>query len=232
MHSREVVVGATRGVVRDQFYSERLYDREELVGLLREYGFEIETGQKKETTNQECLNTVTAARELSQRGQDLGMMEQRLLIFAKKICDAPPMVCSIPIDSSVEYPISSKNRLNDTVRELIEKFRESVISEEYSERNISELILKDDGKEATLSDDASKSLTVSKISPTSYHLLPPPPFKNNTVSVIMGDTTMPCREKLNGVWNIEDFDTRRKLVKGLIDCGYAPEQVRSHSAKF
>jgi hypothetical protein len=44
LHSREVVVVTGKGVVRDQFYSERLYGRQELVQLLREAGFDIEGG--------------------------------------------------------------------------------------------------------------------------------------------------------------------------------------------
>ena len=42
LHSREVVVSVTRGVVRDQFYSERLYGRNELIQLLLEAGFEVD----------------------------------------------------------------------------------------------------------------------------------------------------------------------------------------------
>jgi hypothetical protein len=51
LHSREVVVDANRGVVRDQFYSERLYGREELVSLLREAGFDIDISGSPQTAH-------------------------------------------------------------------------------------------------------------------------------------------------------------------------------------
>ncbi|MBI3128477.1 MAG: methyltransferase domain-containing protein [Candidatus Tectomicrobia bacterium] len=65
--SREVVTHVEKGVLVDQFYAERLYSRPELMELLRAAGFheaavhgEIATG--------------------SQRNQDLGMMERRIIL--------------------------------------------------------------------------------------------------------------------------------------------------------
>ncbi len=46
LYSREVVVAADRGVVRDQFYSERLYSKPELGEILKKYGFELDDGQQ------------------------------------------------------------------------------------------------------------------------------------------------------------------------------------------
>ena len=236
LYSREVVVAATRGVVRDQFYSERLYDRAELVDLLGQIGFEIETGQTAEHLADDVLDTVTTARELSQRGQDLGMMEQRLLIIARKVRDEPSASKRIIVEPE---PVETEEQLqrtalNATVRELIEKFRESVVAEEYNDRNLADIICKDEEGNAMPLLDLPPSLSgrsspVPKtlISPASYHLLPPPPFPDGQLTVIMGDTNLPCREKLNGVWNLEDFDTRSKFIKALLDCGYTPDQVRT-----
>jgi D-alanine-D-alanine ligase len=67
--SREVIVNAEKGVIADQFYAERLYTHEELEGLLKAAGF----------------SDVKFHGELSptsQRNQDLGMMERRIIVTA------------------------------------------------------------------------------------------------------------------------------------------------------
>jgi len=67
--SREVVTHVDKGVIVDQLYAERLYTRENLLDLLKTAGF----------TN------ITVHGELSsesQRHQDLGMMEKRILVTA------------------------------------------------------------------------------------------------------------------------------------------------------
>ena len=68
--SREVVVHAERGVIVDQFYAERLYDRESIVDLLESCGF---------------LNAKIHDQMLgeSTRQQDLGMMACRMLVTAQ-----------------------------------------------------------------------------------------------------------------------------------------------------
>ena len=68
--SREVVTNAKKGVIADQFYAERLYTRKALEDLLQFVGF----------------NDVTVHREItadSQRNQDLGMMERRIIVTAQ-----------------------------------------------------------------------------------------------------------------------------------------------------
>lgn len=67
--SREVVTHAKKGIVADQFYAERLYTRKSLEDLLHTVHF----------------NDITVHRELtvdSQRNQDLGMMERRIIVTA------------------------------------------------------------------------------------------------------------------------------------------------------
>jgi len=67
--SREIIVHVEKGVIVDQFYSERLYTKEMLEELLKKAGFE------KITFHGEIVTS-------SSRNQDLGMMERRLLVTA------------------------------------------------------------------------------------------------------------------------------------------------------
>lgn len=67
--SREVISHVEKGVMADQFYAERLYTRESLFSLLREAGLSEINFHGKLLTN-------------SQRNQDLGMMEQRIIVSA------------------------------------------------------------------------------------------------------------------------------------------------------
>lgn len=65
--SREIIAHTEKGVIADQFYAERLYDQEGLLHLMREAGFQDVT----------LHSTITPE---SQRNQDLGMMERRLVV--------------------------------------------------------------------------------------------------------------------------------------------------------
>ncbi len=67
--SREVVTNIEKGVIADQFYSERLYARESISQLLEKAGF------REIKTNREMFSD-------SQRNQDLGMMEKRIITTA------------------------------------------------------------------------------------------------------------------------------------------------------
>lgn len=177
LFSREIVTSVGRGVVRDQFYSERLYSRNEIVALLRENGLAVE--EDADTgTHGPSTSVHTAAKDMSRRGQDLGMMGQRLLIFATKMRS----------DSKLHSPPDQLGRvaLNET--------------------------------------------SITRTHPSQYHHKPQgPPFwlKNDVgwFGVVMGDVTLPCREKLNNVWNMEDLETRQKLVHALTECGYTRDQV-------
>ncbi len=67
--SREVITHVGKGVIADQFYAERLYTRKSIEELLRTVGF----------------NDITIHGQIngdSQRNQDLGMMEKRILVSA------------------------------------------------------------------------------------------------------------------------------------------------------
>ena len=65
--SREVVTHVKKGVIADQFYAERLYTRKALEDLLQSTGFSEVTAHKQ-------------IKAESQRNQDLGMMERRIII--------------------------------------------------------------------------------------------------------------------------------------------------------
>jgi D-alanine-D-alanine ligase len=65
--SREVVTHVEKGVVADQFYAERLYTRKSIRELLEKAGFTDVTVHGQITGN-------------SQRNQDLGMMEKRIIV--------------------------------------------------------------------------------------------------------------------------------------------------------
>ena len=65
--SREVVTQAEKGVIADQFYAERLYSREDLVKLMKAAGFSEPAFHGAISPN-------------SQRNQDLGMMESRIIL--------------------------------------------------------------------------------------------------------------------------------------------------------
>ena len=67
--SREIVSHVEKGVIVDQFYAERLYNRESLTELLKEAGFSDITIHGSISSD-------------SQRAQDLGMMERRILLTA------------------------------------------------------------------------------------------------------------------------------------------------------
>jgi D-alanine-D-alanine ligase len=67
--SREIIIHVEQGVIADRFYSERLYTRELIRKVLEEVGFTEITFHTEILTN-------------SQRNQDLGMMERRIVVSA------------------------------------------------------------------------------------------------------------------------------------------------------
>ncbi|QTA86607.1 methyltransferase domain-containing protein [Desulfonema magnum] len=68
--SREVITDITKGVIADQFYAERLYNKDELITLLEKAGF----------SNVEIHGEMLTD---SVRNQDLGMMEKRITVTAQ-----------------------------------------------------------------------------------------------------------------------------------------------------
>ncbi len=73
-----MITHVEKGVIADQFYAERLYNRESLEHLLRGAGF----------------GNITVHCSLcpdSQRNQDLGMMERRIIVTASIKKDWTPV---------------------------------------------------------------------------------------------------------------------------------------------
>ncbi|MFW9940340.1 MAG: methyltransferase domain-containing protein [Candidatus Thorarchaeota archaeon] len=67
--SREVITHVNKGVLVDQFYAERLYSNEQISEVLKKVGF----------SDIKFHGTITPE---SQRDQDLGMMEKRIIVSA------------------------------------------------------------------------------------------------------------------------------------------------------
>ncbi|KAJ3307584.1 hypothetical protein HDU76_004520 [Blyttiomyces sp. JEL0837] len=88
--SREVITSVDRGVIRDQFYSERLYSREDLEQMMNAIGLEVgkdetstdEKGAGDDELSSSCV--LTAAMEFSKRKEDLGMMGCRMIVTGVK----------------------------------------------------------------------------------------------------------------------------------------------------
>ena len=76
--SREVISHIHKGVILDQFYAERLYDKENLVDMFNHTGY-------KHITFHGNLETD------SKRNQDLGMMERRIIVTAKALKEWTPV---------------------------------------------------------------------------------------------------------------------------------------------
>ncbi|MEW6007434.1 MAG: methyltransferase domain-containing protein, partial [bacterium] len=68
--SREVITNVEKGVIADQFYAERLYTKDDILNLLKNANFSNISFNG---------NGISAT---SERNQDLGMMEKRMLITA------------------------------------------------------------------------------------------------------------------------------------------------------
>jgi D-alanine-D-alanine ligase len=67
--SREVITNVEKGVIADQFYAERLYSKEALPQILKTAGFDDTIFHSEFSPD-------------SERNQDLGMMERRLIVTA------------------------------------------------------------------------------------------------------------------------------------------------------
>ncbi|KAF9286518.1 hypothetical protein BGZ68_002841 [Mortierella alpina] len=78
--SREVIISTEKGVIRDQFYAECLYSKDEIHQLVREAGLEVRDLQQSKVG----AEAVTIGKDMSQRGEDLGMMEQRHFVVVFK----------------------------------------------------------------------------------------------------------------------------------------------------
>lgn len=125
--SREVIVHAEKGVIRDQFYAERLYDAEQITSFLEALGFtDIIIHQNKQG--------------VSSRNQDLGMMAHRMFVTAraplKKVCSSIKNKQEIVVlmgDPSLSDIIKKNGVFNQEDLETINKLKQALDSfKEYS----------------------------------------------------------------------------------------------------
>lgn len=68
--TREIITDIEKGVIQDQFYAERLYDKEKIVQVLEEANFSD-------------TSFVDGILSTSERNQDLGMMKRRFFVTAR-----------------------------------------------------------------------------------------------------------------------------------------------------
>lgn len=281
LNSREVITVTTKGVIRDQFYQERLYSRNEVISLLENAKFSFE-GIKTKLTEEEAARSevppssvvgqegdedkhsdtasmkemgvavITSAKELSKRGEDLGMMEQRMLLKAIKpttsssrtgaeqlkvdvLLTKPKKVCLSEMSTADSTPsLESGTDSEKTEHRIYQKMMNDLTISSATSSNA------DDGSPASASSDRDlkdmknyhssttnstslKWLSTYQSSATASNSIPKPPI--DTVTVIMGDTSIPCFGKLNNNWNKEDFITREKAVKALYELGFETEKV-------
>lgn len=89
---RKIIISLAQGVVKDNFYSTRLYKRGKLEQILAECGFAVHPNG-------------LPCQPQSERNQDLGMMGQRHLVLAQK----PDFDASqFPIDDSEDFSCSPR----------------------------------------------------------------------------------------------------------------------------
>ncbi|KAI8915086.1 hypothetical protein BC831DRAFT_487837 [Entophlyctis helioformis] len=197
--SREIITVANKGVVRDQFYQERLYSQAELATLIRESNLCLDAENAQEKASDRI---ITIGYDLSKRKEDLGMMEQRTMVMATKPLPVQPL-----LDPTSALPDLVANSMTSPAESSGPPLQGACPAQKlHSVPTVEELV---DGVSSCLA-----------IDPTG----PPPAFP--LVSVILGDTSMGCFGKLNNTWNAEDIETRAKLVQALRSMGYADSQVK------
>lgn len=100
--SREIITHVTKGVVADQFYSERLYTFEDLRQLLSEVGFQDISLHSNLTSE-------------SKRNQDLGMMARRIILTAVIKKEWSPVIKSNSLSETVVVLLGDPKK-NDAVK--------------------------------------------------------------------------------------------------------------------
>lgn len=120
--SREVVVHAERGVIADQFYAERLYSKEQIHELLEKVGF----------THIRDHGSLAAE---SDRGQDLGMMSNRIFTTAQspqkpvpatKAGPPFPQVTVLMGDPRLPDPVKRDGQFNPEDMDTIERLKKAL----------------------------------------------------------------------------------------------------------
>eukprot|EP00842_Homolaphlyctis_polyrhiza_P000908 jgi/Hompol1/1818/HPOL_003485-RA len=221
--SREIITVASKGVVRDQFYQERLYSKAELHGLIMNAGLLVD-GQKVEAIND---GIITIGYDLSKRKEDLGMMEQRMMVMASKapisstgtaICSPTPLVAKTPssvVNPSLtsHTPLSSSESTEDSLETAVHSSSASTTLAQHKQPFTSS---------GPFTRHLAKDLVINH-GLAARGPQQPPPFSE--ITVLLGDPSIPCIGKLNNTWNKEDLATREKLVQALYDLGYSKSEI-------
>ncbi|KAG5455980.1 MAG: hypothetical protein BJ554DRAFT_4402, partial [Olpidium bornovanus] len=254
--SREVVTVADHGVVRDQFYQERLYSRSEITDLLESSGlldvaklndggygtnsllrYEASYGSSSSCSSNETDSSVppvkpspaeivTAAKDMSKRKEDLGMMEQRMFIFAMKptwleCSEADEHETKNPEEIVIPSPKPKACRFPAKTDRRGKSKRQASRASRSSSATAS-----DEEAEGERGGDPADFVAAAPPEPAAVPrqvrapgVRAPPAFPA-PFTVILGDPRIPCPGKLNDTWNPEDYDTRRRLIDALVEMGY------------
>ncbi|KAI9342754.1 hypothetical protein DFJ73DRAFT_842267 [Zopfochytrium polystomum] len=122
LSSREVITSTTRGVLRDQFYRERLYSEQEIGQLVHNAGFEVLARPEAATDRTRTAASLTFAHDLSKRQEDLGMMGHRMIVVFRKTGPNPARQAELArvqtespaSDSSLTLEAATDSGKNDT----------------------------------------------------------------------------------------------------------------------
>lgn len=205
LNSREIITITNRGVVRDQFYQERLYGREELCELMRMQGFVDRPGNFQEAS--------VKFGEMSKRGEDLGMMANRMFVTAVKCGGSIASASEFGVGMNVPALTSPKDASSssDSTSDVCPTTGSSEDSLTAAGTTFGQLSLGAPG-------DGAKNKC-----PTRPNAVPPPTFEK--ILVLLGDPSKPCIGKLNNTWNQEDLLTREKLKQALLNGGTSPHCI-------
>ncbi|TPX47760.1 D-alanine---D-alanine ligase [Synchytrium endobioticum] len=206
LSSREVITMTDLGVIRDQFYQERLYSRKEVEQMLYSAGFDV-----VEDSYDTNGNAITTARDLSKRKEDLGMMEQRMCIKAVKsgpmLNGSSHTVSRVASSQSPQIIVTKEgatNAMSNSASSSEESLTSSLPPPPWP------------CSSPTFSDRIPTTLSLTDTDSAANQVLA---FPSNFI-VVFGDTSISCVGKFNDAWNHEDLEARSKLIQALEELGF------------
>ncbi|KAJ1569718.1 hypothetical protein HK405_004916 [Cladochytrium tenue] len=212
LSTREVITSTTRGVLRDQFYQERLYSGDEVAGLARSAGFDLLARPSAASTDDSlAASSLTFANDLSKRQEDLGMMGHRMVVVIRKSASS-----NLPSSGTTTPRATADNDLTRLQTQL------SVASLDHSVTST-----------AAPASMVPLNRGLSVVVPTEPRGSERPVFEN--LVLVLGDPSQACIGKLNNTWNAEDLATRQRLVDALSELGYCQRNlavVERHASMY
>ncbi|KAJ3283275.1 hypothetical protein HK104_010460 [Borealophlyctis nickersoniae] len=225
LNSREVVTVTTKGVVRDQFYQERLYGRGELDQVIREAGLQVVVAGEKD-------GEIKVGKEMSKRKEDLGMMEQRMLVMAVKPVprDDDDLSSSSAGCESLESGSASNGASSSgsvgVGGEVKVNGVNGVNGVGHHHHHGANGVVVANGVNGHHSDDHhTNGVAVNRVATPASLFDDDAPAPFTSMVVLMGDPSKPCIGKLNNTWNEEDFLTRENLLTALYELGYTKDAI-------